>query len=66
MVLAASPAQVGRMFSLPAHVVRNAARRNEFPAVRVGTRILIEVEAVREWLRSQPLAYPTNNGESHA
>jgi hypothetical protein len=57
MVLAASPARAAAAFGLPVHRLRSAIKHNEIAARRVGVRILVELDDVRDWLRAQPLAY---------
>jgi len=47
MFLVASPARAAAMFPLPTHRVGTAVKRAEIPAHRVGTRMIVEVEAVR-------------------
>jgi hypothetical protein len=63
-MLALTPPAAARMLSVPLARIRFAMRTGELDARRCGTRFLIEVESAKQWLRSLPPAYPTNNQES--
>ncbi len=51
--LALSPAEASEALGVGRHTVYALCQREDFPAVRVGGRIIIPVAALRRWLEQQ-------------
>lgn len=45
--------EAGRIIGVSRPVAYELAKREDFPAVRVGRRILVSCEGLREWVRKQ-------------
>ena len=50
---AVSAAEAARLLSVSKPTVYTLMERADFPRFRIGTRVLIPVEGLREWVRRQ-------------
>lgn len=51
--LAVSAAEAARLLGVSKPIVYKLMNRADFPAFKVGTRTLIGVDALREWVKKQ-------------
>lgn len=51
--IAVSAAEAARLLSVSKPTVYTLMERADFPRFRIGTRVLIPVEGLREWVRRQ-------------
>ncbi len=51
--LAVSPAECAQLLGVSRPKVYDLIHRSDFPAFKLGTRTLISVEGLREWVKKQ-------------
>ena len=51
--LAGSPAECAQLLGVSRPKVYDLIHRSDFPAFKLGTRTLISVEGLREWVKKQ-------------
>ena len=56
--LAVSAGEAARLLGVSRPTVYQLMGREDFPSFKVGTRTLISVEGLREWIRKQPEVKP--------
>ena len=62
-VMAVSPAEAGRRLSVSTRTVFNLIRRGELPAKKIGSRTVIRIEDLAEFLDRAKLSVSRTSGQ---
>ena len=54
--LVVTPQEAAKMLKISRPIVYNLTRRADFPTLRIGTKILIPVDKLKEWVETHSLA----------